>query len=96
MGNKFRGPAAAGGTAEAGLDSGLEGTGCEVGVVVAVAGLSAVEWGSKSASLVSENRLENDACSVLEFSDNFVARYEGKRDPVFEIELWVAFDHGEI
>jgi hypothetical protein len=64
-----------------------------VGVIVAVTGQRTVEWGSESASFMTEHRLEDHTSSVFELSDNFVAGYERNRDPVFEVERCAALDH---
>jgi hypothetical protein len=89
-------PAAAGRAAEAGLDAGLERSGCKVGVVVAVAGCGAGERGSEAACLVTENRLEDHPGAVVEFTDHFVAGHERERHHVVEVQRGMSFDERQI
>ena len=92
VGDELRCPAAARRAAEPGLDAGLERSGRQMRVVVAVAGGSAVERWREPTGLVSEHRFEDHPGAIVEFADHLVARHERERDPVLEVERGVPFD----
>ena len=64
-----RGPAATGGVAEAGLDTGFERSGHKMPVVVAVAGLRTVERRFEAAGGMAEHRVEDDSAAVVGVAD---------------------------
>ena len=89
-------PAAAGRAAESGLDAGLERSGCEMGVVVAIAGSGAGERRSETTCLVAEDGFEDHPGAVVEFSDHLVAGHERERDHVVEVQRGMPFDERQV
>ena len=89
-------PTAAGRAAEAGLDAGLERSGGEMGVVVAVARRSTLERRCEASRLVPEHRLDDHPRAIVEQADDLVAGYERERDPVVEVDGRVALDGREV
>ena len=96
VGHQLGRPAAARGTAEPGLDAGVERTGGEVGVVVAVAGCGTLERRREAVGLVAEHRFEHDAGAVVELADDLVAGHEREAHPVVEVGRRVALDHRQV
>ena len=96
MRNELGRPAATGRAAESGLDAGFERSGCEMGVVVAIAGSRAGERGSETSGLVAEDRFEDHPGAVVEFADDLVAGYERERDHVVEVQRCVPFDERQV
>ena len=92
VGDELGRPRSAGRLTEAGLDAGLEITGGEMAVVVAVAGLRTVERRFEAAGGMAEHRVEHDPAAVVGVADDLVTGNEREADEMFEVARRVAVD----
>ena len=96
VGDELGRPCSTGRLTKAGLDAGLEITGGEMAVVVAVAGLRPLERKFETAGGMAEHRVEHDPAAVVGVADDLVAGNEREADEVFEVARRMTVDRRQV